>query len=119
MQNTKPKKSLTKKSEILQEALKYLSPVRYCEDNDTHSPFICHCVSMVTGETDWTFPKDQSGLHSVIRTRLHPHFTFDEWLVKVGGISIDKKNANQGRKLQTTRKQWMLSMIEEFKAQGD
>ena len=119
MQKTKPKKSLTKKSEILQEALKHLSTVRYWSDHDTNSTFVCHCICMVTDEEDWNSPKDSCGIHSIIRARLHPYSTLEDWLMHNHGLSQYEKNVNQGRKLQVTRKQWMLSMIEEFKAQGD
>ena len=107
------KEGITKKHEVLKEAMKYLSPTYALEEYD-RNPFICHCISRVTLEKNWNKPKDKTGLHTVIKTRLQGHSTFEEWLWNKHGITQAETRTNAGRKLQTTRKAWMQSMYEEF-----
>ena len=112
---------ITKKHEVLKEAMKYLSStytLKLAEEYDL-SPFICHCISRVTLEKNWSKPKDKTGLHTVIKTRLQGYSTFEEWLWDKHGITQAETRANAGRKLQATRKAWMQSMYEEFLAKDE
>lgn len=117
MQNTKPKKSLTKKSEILQEALKYLDVKSHSHPKDKYE-FICHCINQVVNNDPSCFT-DSSGLISIIEERLGEYDTFNSYLYHNHGIHPETQEKKDGRKLQYTRLQWVLSMIKEFKAQGD
>ena len=112
------KEGVTKKHEVLKEAMKYLSPT-YTLESGGEYPFICHCISCVTLEKNWNKPKDKTGLHTVIKTRLQGHSTFEEWLCDKHGITQEETRANTGRKLQATRKAWMQSMYEEFLAKDE
>ena len=112
------KEGVTKKYEVLKEAMKYLSPT-YTLESDGEYPFICHCISCVTLEKNWNKPKDKTGLHTVIKTRLQGCSTFEKWLWDKHGITQAETRANAGRKLQATRKAWMQSMYEEFLAKDE
>ena len=104
------KEGITKKHEVLKEAMKYLSPTYTLEQYDL-TPFICHCISRVTLE--------KTGLHTVIKTRLQGYSTLEVWLWDKHGITQAETRANAGRKLQATRKAWMQSMYEEFLAKDE
>ena len=110
------KEGVTKKHEVLKEAMKYLSPTYGMEVHYGYdlNPFICHCISIVTSESNWNKPLDKTGLHAVIKERLEGHSTLECWLISEHGITQTETRANAGRKLQTTRKAWMQSMYEEF-----
>ena len=115
------KEGVTKKHEVLKEAMKYLSPtyaLRLGAEYDL-SPFICHCISRVTFEKNWNKPEDKTGLHTVIKTRLQGYSTIEEWLWDKHGITQAETRAKAGRKLQATRKAWMQSMYEEFLAKDE
>ena len=115
------KEGITKKHEVLKEAMKYLSPtytLKLAEEYDLN-PFICHCINRVTLEKNWNKPKDETGLHTVIKSRLQEYSTFEEWLWDKHGITQAETRANAGRKLQATRKAWMQSMYEEFLAKDE
>ena len=112
------KEGITKKYEVLKEAMKYLSPT-YTLESDGEYPFICHCISCVTLEKNWNKPKDKTGLHTVIKTRLQGYSTFEVWLWNKHGITQAETRANAGRKLQATRLAWMQSMYEEFLAKDE
>ena len=112
------KEGVTKKHEVLKEAMKYLSPTYSIEAHDLN-PFICHCINIVTSESDWNKPLDKTGLHAVIKERLEGHGTLEGWLISEHGITQTETRANAGRKLQTTRKAWMQSMYEEYKAKDE
>lgn len=121
MQKTKPKKVLTKKSEILQEALKILSPTRVGHFDISVSEkeeFICNCIGQIINSEKVRYKVAKEILQQ-IEERLQGETTLSNWLSLYNGIDWDEMKANRGRKLQETRKQWVLSMIEEFKAQGD
>lgn len=112
---------LTEKSEILQEALKYLSPVRveHCGIRQGEKEeFICNCVAQLLAD-DKAQQKPTGEILQLIRERLQGENTLPGWLYTYKGVRFNDMKQNQGRKLQETRRQWMLSMIEEFKAQGD
>ena len=115
------KEGVTKKYEVLKEAMKYLSPAYTLKPDEEYdlNPFICHCISRVTLEKNWNKPKDKTGLHTVIKTRLQGYSTFEEWLWDKHGITQAETRANAGRKLQATRKAWMQSMYEEFLAKDE
>lgn len=111
------KEGVTKKYEVLKEAMKYLD-----DKNDDHSKdkyeFICNCINKVVNENPMKF-YDKTGLLDVIHTRLEGFQTFNRWLYAKGKISMKLQNKDQGRKLQYTRMQWMQSMYEEFKAKDE
>ena len=109
---------ITKKHEVLKEAMKYLCTAYTLEQCDLN-PFICHCISRVTLEKNWNKPKDKTGLHTVIKTRLQGYYTLGQWLWNKHGITQAETIANDGRKLQATRKAWMQSMYEEFLAKDE
>ena len=115
------KEGVTKKYEVLKEAMKYLSSTYTLELAEEYNltPFICHCISRVTLEKNWNKSKDKTGLHTVIKTRLQGYSSFEVWLWDKHGITPAETRANAGRKLQATRKAWMQSMYEEFKAKDE
>ena len=115
------KEGITKKHEVLKEAMKYLSPAFALESDEEYdlNPYICHCINRVTLEKNWNKPEDKTGLHTVIKTRLQGYSTFEEWLWDKHGITQAETRANAGRKLQATRKAWMQSMYEEFLAKDE
>ena len=113
------KEGVTKKHEVLKEAMKYLSPTYTLELESYKVPFICHCINHVTLEKNWDKPEDKTGLHTVIKIRLQGYSTFEEWLWDKHGITQAETRANAGRKLQVTRKAWMQSMYEEFLAKDE
>lgn len=111
------KEGVTKKYEVLKEAMKYLN-----DRNDNHPKdkyeFICHCINKVVNKSTMKF-YDKTGLLEIIRTRLEGYQTFNTWLERKGKISMKLQNKDQGRKLQYTRMQWMKSMYEEFKSKDE
>ena len=115
------KEGITKKHEVLKEAMKYLSPTYTLEPDKEFdpNPFICHCISRVTLEENWNKPKDKTGLHTVIKTRLQGYSALEDWLWDKHGITQAETRANAGCKLQATRKAWMQSMYEEFLAKDE
>lgn len=118
MPKTKPKKVPTKKSEILQEALKHLSP-HLPDKNSNREEYICHAVGKVVNPSD---PYESSHpVQKEIVSRLGGWFSFETWLLSNGVSSQELwEDRQKGQvKFQKHRKQWILSMIEEFKAQGD
>lgn len=120
MQKTKLKKTLTKKSEILQEALKHLSPVQSNWDTEQKNQkfeYICHAIGFVVNPNKSY--SESHELHRYIENQLSPRLSLKSWLGEVHGICYDEMSKNKGRKLQEHRRQWVLKMIEEFKAQGD
>ena len=93
------KEGITKKHEVLKEAMKYLSPTYTLESDgeyDLLNPFICHCISRVTLEENWNKPKDKTGLHTVIKTRLQGHYTLEDWLWDKHGITQAETCSNAG-----------------------
>lgn len=109
---------ITKKYEVLQEAMRYLA-VDGSYDCLTESIYICNCINKVTKE-DWNKNhKDKSGLISIINARMNNRGTLDAWLRDVHGIKYAEMDADNRVKLQETRRQWMQSMYEEFKAKDE
>lgn len=102
MQNTKPKKTLTKKSEILREALKHLSP--HLPDEEGRHKYICYAVGKVVNPGD-CYSTDHP-LQKEIASRLHPWTSFETWLISKGITpSAILKDRNKGsKKVQRTRK---------------
>ena len=113
------KEGITKKHEVLKEAMKYLSKTRYTSDSHYYETFVCICICKVTGEKLLTNFKDKSGLIKIINERLNGHHTYDDWLIYEKGISVEDKNADEGRKIQYSRLCWMQSMYEEFLAKDE
>ena len=105
---------VTKKHEVLKEAMKYLSPIilDVPTKKSKQFEFVCQCINKtVTGDAlDFS---DKSGLLKEIEERLGSE-TLNSWLFRKHNISGADQNDNQGRKLQYTRLCWMQSMYEEF-----
>lgn len=97
------KEGVTKKHEVLKEAMKHLSKTRYTSDSYYYETFICRCICKVTNEELLANFKDKSGLIKIINQRLNGHHTYGDWLINEKGISVEDKNAEEGRKLQYSR----------------
>ena len=110
---------ITKKYEVLKEAMKYLSPISLDvpTKKSKQFEFVCQCINKtITGDAlDFS---DKSGLIKEIEERLDAE-TLDSWLFRKHNISYADQKDNQGRKLQYTRRVWMQSMYEEFLAKDE
>ena len=113
------KEGVTKKHEVLKEAVKYLSPITLDvpTKKSKQFEFVCQCINKtITGDAlDFS---DKSGLIKEIEERLDSE-TLDSWLFRKHNISYADQKDNQGRKLQYTRLCWMQSMYEEYKAKDE
>ena len=113
------KEGITKKHEVLKDAMKYLSPIilDVPTKKSKQFEFVCQCINKtITGDNlDFS---DKSGLIKEIEERLDSG-TLDSWLFRKHNISYADQKDNQGRKLQYTRRVWMQSMYEEFKAKDE
>ena len=113
------KEGVTKKHEVLKEAMKYLSPIilDVPTKKSKQFEFVCQCINKtITGDAlDFS---DKSGLIKEIEERLDSE-TLNSWLFRKHNISYADQKDNQGRKLQYTRRVWMQSMYEEFKAKDE
>ena len=110
---------ITKKHEVLKEAMKYLSPISLDvpTKKSKQFEFVCQCINKtITGDAlDFS---DKSGLIKEIEERLDSE-TLNSWLFRKHNISYADQKDNQGRKLQYTRLCWMQSMYEEYKAKDE
>ena len=110
---------VTKKYEVLKEAMKYLSPISLDvpTKKSKQFEFVCQCINKtITGDAlDFS---DKSGLIKEIEERLDSE-TLNSWLFRKHNISYADQKDNQGRKLQYTRLCWMQSMYEEYKAKDE
>jgi len=110
---------ITKKHEVLKEAMKYLSPITLDvpTKKSKQFEFVCQCINKtITGDAlDFS---DKSGLIKEIEERLDSE-TLNSWLFRKHNISYADQKDNQGRKLQYTRLCWMQSMYEEYKAKDE
>ena len=110
---------VTKKYEVLKEAMKYLSPISLDvpTKKSKQFEFVCQCINKtITGNAlDFS---DKSGLIKEIEERLDSE-TLNSWLFRKHNISYADQKDNQGRKLQYTRLCWMQSMYEEYKAKDE
>ena len=108
------KEGVTKKHEVLKEAMKYLSPIELDvpTEKSKQFEFVCQCINKtITGDAlDFS---DKSGLIKEIEERLDSE-TLNSWLFRKHNISYADQKDNEGRKLQATRLAWMQSMYEEF-----
>ena len=108
------KEGITKKHEVLKDAMKYLSPISLDvpTKKSKQFEFVCQCINKtITGDAlDFS---DKSGLIKEIAERLDSE-TLNSWLFRKHNISYADQKDNQGRKLQYTRRVWMQSMYEEF-----
>ena len=113
------KEGITKKHEVLKEAMKYLSPIilDIPTKKSKQFEFVCQCINKtITGDAlDFN---DKSGLIKEIEERLDSE-TLNSWLFRKHNISYADQKDNQGRKLQYTRLCWMQSMYEEFLAKDE
>ena len=113
------KEGITKKHEVLKEAMKYLSPITLDvpTKKSKQFEFVCQCISKTINENALDF-SDKSGLIKEIGERLDSE-TLNSWLFRKHNISYADQKDNQGRKLQYTRLCWMQSMYEEFLAKDE
>ena len=113
------KEGVTKKHEVLKEAMKYLSPITLDvpTKKSKQFEFVCQCINKTINENALDF-SDKSGLIKEIEERLDSE-TLNSWLFRKHNISGADQNDNQGRKLQYTRLCWMQSMYEEFLAKDE
>ena len=113
------KEGITKKHEVLKDAMKYLSPIilDVPTKKSKQFEFVCQCINKtITGDAlDFS---DKSGLIKEIEERLDSE-TLNSWLFRKHNISYADQKDNQGRKLQYTRLCWMQSMYEEFLAKDE
>ena len=113
------KEGVTKKHEVLKEAMKYLSPIELDvpTEKSKQFEFVCQCVNKTITENALDF-SDKSGLIKEIEERLDSE-TLNSWLFRKHNISYADQKDNEGRKLQATRLAWMQSMYEEYKAKDE
>ena len=113
------KEGITKKHEVLKEAMKYLSPITLDvpTKKSKQFEFVCQCINKTINENALDF-SDKSGLIKEIEERLDSE-TLNSWLFRKHNISYEDQKDKQGRKLQATRLAWMQSMYEEFKAKDE
>ena len=113
------KEGITKKHEVLKEAMKYLSPIELDvpTEKSKQFEFVCQCINKTITENALDF-SDKSGLIKEIEERLDSE-TLNSWLFRKHNISYADQKDNQGRKLQATRLAWMQSMYEEYKAKDE
>ena len=113
------KEGITKKHEVLKEAMKYLSPITLDvpTKKSKQFEFVCQCISKTINENALDF-SDKSGLIKEIGERLDSE-TLNSWLFRKHNISYADQKDNQGRKIQYTRLCWMQSMYEEFLAKDE
>ena len=113
------KEGITKKHEVLKDAMKYLSPISLDvpTKKSKQFEFVCQCINKtITGDAlDFN---DKSGLIKDIEERLGSE-TLDSWLFRKHNISYADQKDNEGRKMQYTRLCWMQSMYEEFLAKDE
>lgn len=111
---------VTKKHEVMKEAMKYLSPVTVdvFTAKQKKYEFICHCINKVVTGGSLKF-NDKSGIIAIVQDRLEGENTLNSWLSHKKSIPMWKQNEYQGRKLQFTRKCWMQSLYEEFKSKDE
>ena len=114
------KEGITKKHEVLKEAMKYLSPITLDvpTKKSKQLEFVCQCINKTINENALDF-NDKSGLLEEIKERLDPETTFNVWLFRKHNVSYEDQKDNEGRKLQYTRLCWMQSMYEEFLAKDE
>ena len=114
------KEGVTKRHEVLKEAMKYLSPITLDlpTKKSKQFEFVCQCINKtITGDAlDFS---DKSGLIEKIKERLDSEATFNAWLFRKHNVSYEEQINNEGRKLQVTRLAWMQSMYEEFKSKDE
>ena len=114
------KEGVTKKHEVLKEAMKYLSPTikEVATSRSNKFQYICQCINKVVNGHPLEFV-DHSGLTTEVERRINYCLTFEEWLARKHKISYEEQQANKGRKLQYTRLCWMGSLYEEFLAKDE
>lgn len=114
------KEGITKKHEVLKEAMKYLSPITLDvpTKKSKQFEFVCQCISKTINENALDF-NDKSGLIKEIEERLDSETTLNAWLFRKHNVSYEDQKDNEGRKLQATRLAWMQSMYEEYKAKDE
>lgn len=98
----------------LEACLKYLSPTKEISPGRTH--LICFALidaacRELTGKHDNAVKYIRE---RIITPRMHPHRTLQAWLRENHGVSDEALGADNGRHLQTHRRQWVKRLIQEF-----
>ena len=114
------KEGITKKHEVLKDAMRYLSPIELDvpTKKSKQFEFVCQCINKTINGNALDF-NDKSGLIEKIKERLDSETTFNAWLFRKHNVSYEDQKDNQGCKLQATRLAWMQSMYEEFLAKDE
>ncbi len=115
------KEGVTKKHEVLKEAMKYLAKDSYEYLQSEKHEYICWCIGQVVKPEDYEYA--EHSLKDEINNLLEGCTSLESWLVKHKGVThreIDEDYyKNRAKKLQNTRKLWMQSMYEEYKAKDE
>lgn len=116
-----------KKSELLEEALKYLQcPENRGKEQRIHSPFVCNalnCVYRMEKHTPELSIAVATVQHDIIAL-LHPATTVADWLQMKGhrknpkGLSFSDYN-KQLDQIQSYRYAWMKHLAAEYRAKGE
>lgn len=115
------KEGITKKHEVLKEAMKYLAKDSYEYLQSEKYEYICWCIGRVVNPEDYEHA--EHSLKDEINNLLEGCTSLEGWLVKHKGVTYreicEDYYRNRAKKLQNTRKLWMQSMYEEFLAKDE
>ena len=115
------KEGITKKHEVLKEAMKYLAKDSHEYLQPGKHEYICWCIGQVVNPENYEYA--QHDLKDEIHTRLKGCTSLEIWLVNYKGLTYGEISKdyykNKAKKLQNTRKLWMQSMYEEFLAKDE
>ena len=115
------KEGVTKKHEVLKEAMKYLAKDSYEYFQSEKYEYICWCIGRVVNPEDYEHA--EHSLKDEINNLLKGCTSLEGWLVKHKGVTYREISEdyykNRAKKLQNTRKLWMQSMYEEYKAKDE
>lgn len=113
------KEGVTKKYEVLKEAMKYLAKDTQEMRRIKKYEYICHAIGeVINPENPFA---DNSFTKNEILSRIIPSYSLETWLMnKIGSDEIEyDREFNQQKKLQSYRKDWMQSLYEEFKSKNE
>ena len=115
------KEGITKKHEVLKEAMKYLAKDSYEYFQSEKHEYICWCIGQVVKPEDYEYA--EHSLKDEINNLLEGCTSLESWLVNHKGVTYreisEDHYKNRAKKLQNTRKLWMQSMYEEYKAKDE
>ena len=115
------KEGITKKHEVLKEAMKYLAKGSHEYLQPEKHQYICWCIGQVVKPEKYEYA--EHSLKDEINNLLEGCTSLESWLVIHKGVAYreiyEDYYKNRSKKLQNTRKLWMQSMYEEFKAKDE